>query len=354
MGSEMCIRDRDTDSDNDGTNDADEAGHGQSLQTGLSDAATDADGDGLFDVFEGASTSDGFDVNDENLDAAGDFALTDSDDDTDANGANAAPLATDLDYRDAITAEDDVFATPEDTPLVINPLPDNGNGADVNPHAHATDAVTVTTLPTAAQGVLTYTPDAGGAPVAVSTAVPLSSTEAATLTFAPTLNFNGTVIVPYLLTDENGDSETADIMITVTEGNDAPILDLNSAASDTDLDRDYAADWAEGTAPVSIADTDSGIFDSDDTNIESATITFTNAMAGDIITIGAVEVFNDGNIVTSSTVAGGLTYATAFDVSGALTITITATDTLANYADAIEQIQFSNGAQTPGTIQSGV
>ena len=88
----------DTDSDNDGTDDADEAGHGQSLQTGLSDAATDADGDGLFDVFEGASASDGFDVNDENQDAAGDFALTDSDDDTDANGANAAPLATCLLY----------------------------------------------------------------------------------------------------------------------------------------------------------------------------------------------------------------------------------------------------------------
>ena len=90
----------DTDSDNDGTNDADEAGHGQSLQTGLSDAATDADGDGLFDVFEGASASDGFDVNDENLDAAGDFALTDSDDDTDANGANACLLYTSPSPRD--------------------------------------------------------------------------------------------------------------------------------------------------------------------------------------------------------------------------------------------------------------
>ena len=52
----------------------------------------------------------------------------------------------------------------------------------------------------------------------------------------------------------------------------------------------------------------------------------------------------------NSTAAGGLTYTTAFDAGGALTITITATDTLANYADAIEQIQFSNGAQTPGTI----
>ena len=47
-GSDGVVDYLDTDSDNDGLDDAAEAGHGLSIQTGLSDATTDADGDGLF------------------------------------------------------------------------------------------------------------------------------------------------------------------------------------------------------------------------------------------------------------------------------------------------------------------
>jgi len=265
----------DADSDNDNKNDAVEAGHGQAIQSGLSNATTDADGDGLFDAFEGTDagdTTDGFDVNDENIDAAGDFVLADSDSDTDSDGANAAPLATDLDYRDAITAEDDVFTTPEDTAVTINPLVDNTNGADINLHAHATDAVTITTLPIATQGTLTYTPDSGGLPIAVSTSNSLSSAEAATLTFTPTADFFGVVTIPYTLSSEDGNSETAEITITVTAVNDPPILDLNSAATVADSMRNWQTNWAEGAAPISIAQSGSGIFDLDDSEMESATI----------------------------------------------------------------------------------
>ena len=75
----------------------------------------DADNDGLLDEFEGASTTDGYDVNDENIvgdngGADGDytnFALGDSDLDTNANEAvpgrttnDAVTSSTDLDYRD--------------------------------------------------------------------------------------------------------------------------------------------------------------------------------------------------------------------------------------------------------------
>ncbi len=61
----------------------------------------DSDGDGLNDVFEGASATDGFDVNDENLDPTDtNFALPDSDNDTAADGSDAVPLTNDLDYRD--------------------------------------------------------------------------------------------------------------------------------------------------------------------------------------------------------------------------------------------------------------
>jgi hypothetical protein len=88
----------DTDSDNEGDIDTIEAGL-TGTATGLSDIATnDADGDGLFNVFEtqnGTTTTDGFNVN-ESI-AAGALSLPDSDGDV----AGAAPLDRDVDFRDA-------------------------------------------------------------------------------------------------------------------------------------------------------------------------------------------------------------------------------------------------------------
>ncbi len=85
----------DTDSDNDGVNDVTEAGHGVS-QAAI-DASADSDGDGLKDVVDDVV---GYDANDADIDVAGNFALSDSDNDTAANGSGATPLVNDLDYRD--------------------------------------------------------------------------------------------------------------------------------------------------------------------------------------------------------------------------------------------------------------
>nr|WP_284699649.1 DUF4347 domain-containing protein [Sphingomonas lycopersici] len=90
----------DRDSDADGTLDIAERGDGQPTSV---TATTDTDGDGLLDIFEGTNVNDGFDANDENVTAAGNFNLADSDDDTNANGSNAAPRAIDLDYRDNVS-----------------------------------------------------------------------------------------------------------------------------------------------------------------------------------------------------------------------------------------------------------
>ena len=85
----------DTDSDNDGTSDADEAGHGVSLA--LIDISGDADGDGLKDAVESDNTTDGFDVNDQNVDLLGEFTLEDTDGDVDPGRANSDPLNVDYD-----------------------------------------------------------------------------------------------------------------------------------------------------------------------------------------------------------------------------------------------------------------
>ncbi|MEL6374520.1 MAG: DUF4347 domain-containing protein, partial [Pseudomonadota bacterium] len=97
----------DTDSDNEGSNDTAEAGL-TGTATGLSTAANDADGDGLFDVFDtqnSTTNNDGFVVN-EGL-VGGAIAYPDID--NDASATSATPLIADVDFRDA---QDDSNTSP--------------------------------------------------------------------------------------------------------------------------------------------------------------------------------------------------------------------------------------------------
>ncbi len=90
----------DTDSENDGISDADEAGHGVS-QASI-DASADTDEDGLMDVVEGADASDGYDVNDENVNGSGYTALADSDADLAVDRSNVVPFNIDHDWRESL------------------------------------------------------------------------------------------------------------------------------------------------------------------------------------------------------------------------------------------------------------
>ena len=70
----------------------------------MSDSSTDADGDGLFDVFDtqnGTTADDGFNVN-ESIDTG---ALSLPDDDNDASLGQ--PLEHDVDFRDASDSDTD-------------------------------------------------------------------------------------------------------------------------------------------------------------------------------------------------------------------------------------------------------
>ena len=87
----------DTDSDNDGISDTDEAGHG--VTQAAIDASGDTDGDGIRDVVDDVV---GFDANDADIDGSDNFTLADTDNDTAPDGASAVPLINDLDFRDVI------------------------------------------------------------------------------------------------------------------------------------------------------------------------------------------------------------------------------------------------------------
>ncbi|AOO64823.1 beta strand repeat-containing protein [Sulfurospirillum halorespirans] len=83
-------------------------------------------------------------------------------------------------------------------------------------------SVSVTTLPTADQGVLYFMN--GTTLTEVSTTTVLTPEQAANLTFVPTANFNGEVTISFTVTDDTGaTSISANEVITVIPVNDAPI-----------------------------------------------------------------------------------------------------------------------------------
>jgi VCBS repeat-containing protein len=92
---------------------------------------------------------------------------------------------------------------------------------------------------------------------------------------------------------------------------------------------DYAAIYVEGT-PVSIADGDNRIRDADSTNMQSATVTLTNAQAGDVL--------------LASGMPPGIS--ASIDATGTI-VSLTGSASLAAYEAALRAVQFSNTSTTP-------
>ncbi len=213
----------DADSDNDGVTDIVERGDGQATSI---TSTTDSDRDGLLDIFEAGTVADGYDVNDSNLIGAN-FNLSDTDNDTAANGAGAVPLFNNLDYRDSneppVAADDSFFINEEQT-ISSNVI--TGNGIDTDPDS---DPLTVTsasidsngdgTADTLAIGTTTALTGPGGFLIG---SITLTST--GLLTFVPAPNYNGPVpVLNYTISDGHNQTSSATVNITITPVNDAPV-----------------------------------------------------------------------------------------------------------------------------------
>ena len=103
-------------------------------------------------------------------------------------------------------------------------------------------------------------------------------------------------------------------------------------------DNNWATTYTENGAAVSITDTDSSVWDSDNTNMTSAVITLTNPQTGDRLLVG-------GSSAASGTLPSGIAWTRTDSL-----VTLSGSFSKADYADAIEAIQFENTGHTPGTV----
>jgi Mg-chelatase subunit ChlD len=157
---------------------------------------------------------------------------------------------------------------------------------------------------------------AGGPAVAVANGTVSLNAAGTQLTFSPNANYNGATSFTYTVTS-GGVTETATASITVNPVNDVPTLDLDASAAGTGYATVFNADNGN---PVSVADIDISVLDPDMV-ITGATITLTNAQAGDFFVAGTLPVG------ISASIAGSV-------------VTLSGSSTPADYQAAIRAINF--------------
>ncbi|MEL7079407.1 MAG: Ig-like domain-containing protein, partial [Cyanobacteria bacterium J06582_2] len=328
----------DTDSDNDGTLDINEAGHASTV------LGTDVDGDGLNDTFENGTPSDGLDVNDA-IDAPLNGILPDTDNDA----AKGSPLIADLDYRDNnpinsppnidLDLDDSSSATVNDyqasfqvgTPVVIV-------GGDVT----ITDdddvnieemTITLTNRPDgdAIEGLSVN----GVLPTNINTTGYNPATGVITLTGSASLADYQTAIGQIEYDNTNPTDATPRIInVVVNDGEfDSPVATATiNVFTPPVINTDYQTTFEEGGDAVPISDPgDTVITDGDDVNIQTATITLTNRLDGD--TFESLSV--DGAL------PNGITVSSPYDETTG-TIVLSGDAPIASYEAAIAQIEYDN------------
>jgi Bacterial Ig domain/Bacterial cadherin-like domain len=171
---------------------------------------------------------------------------------------------------------------------------------------------------------------------ASQTAMNTTLADASGLTYRGNLNFNGSDTLTVDANDQGNtgsggpqsDSKTVDI--TVTAVNDAPVVDLNGAASGIDT----TASFTEDGGPVTLAPA-TQVSDVDDTMLESAVV--------------AIPVPLDGAAESLTVDTTGTNISASYS-SGVLSLT--GPDTLAHYQQVLSTAAYNNTSDTPtGTFR---
>ncbi|MES2777755.1 MAG: Ig-like domain-containing protein [Bacteroidota bacterium] len=121
------------------------------------------------------------------------------------------------------TANVNITVTPNNQPVAVNDtytMPEDGAPVTLLPLTSDTDPDGNTLTVTSINGI-TLTPG-----IAQTITVPngtVNINAAGVITFTPNANYNGTVTFPYVISDGNGGTATANEVITVTPVNDPPV-----------------------------------------------------------------------------------------------------------------------------------
>jgi hypothetical protein len=121
---------------------------------------------------------------------------------------------------------------------------------------------------------------------------------------------------------------------TISDNDQLPVIDLD-ANNSTAAGSGYSATYTENGTPVSVADTDISITDVDSATLTGATITLSNAQAGDVLAVGSLP-----SGITASVVGN--------------TVTLSGSASLANYQSAIRAITFSSSSENPSTTPRSI
>ncbi len=128
----------------------------------------------------------------------------------------------------------------------------------------------------------------------------------------------------------------------VDDGDIVWVNNINIASTTAATTKDLTSTYIENGTPVPIS-VSTQITDSDDVNMESATITLTNKHTGDFFAIGGATVSN-GSTGSIGTIAYAVT-----DNGTSITIALTGSASIAAYQAAIDAVTFANSSDDPST-----
>ncbi|MEZ5658197.1 MAG: DUF4347 domain-containing protein [Burkholderiaceae bacterium] len=127
---------------------------------------------------------------------------------------------------------------------------------------------------------------------------------------------------------------TSEFAANVPTTDPAPELNLDPDNSAGAGGGDFLASFTENGAPVAIADADASLIDPDSPNLSSLTVTITNLL--------------DGASEQLAANTGGTGISAAYN-SGTGVLTLSGSDSLANYQQVLRSVTYANSSENPGT-----
>ena len=239
--------------------------------------------------------------------------------------------------NDAPSGADKTVTTTEDTAYTFTAA-DFGFSDPNDSPANTFLAVKITALPGA--GTLTD----NNVAVTAGQSVSVADINGGLLKFTPAANANGTGYASFTFqVQDNGgtanggidlDPTPNTITVNVTAVNDAPVIDLSTLAGvQTSA---TTASFTENGGAVTVVP-QLTLSDVDSPTLAGATVTLTDAQAGDVLSV-------QGQSVSSGTLASGI----GFSITGT-TVTFSNVSSLANYQAALQLVQFNNTVVNPNT-----